>query len=118
MSSQPGEPEQLDAWWTVTVAGALDIAGSAWVGPSASVGLAARYAVHTRQRWPRKRSVQSLVAMTDADESTEEGKQPDGWLVDFDLPYFISVPDSMDDEQLRAYAEALDSGRDPDPGGI
>lgn len=53
--------------------------------------------------------------MTNSGETTETMTQPDGWLVQFDLPYFVSVQDSMDDPDLRRYAEALDSGEDPEP---
>jgi len=50
-----------------------------------------------------------------AEDEAPESPVVGGWIVDFDLPYFISVVDSMDDQDLRNYAAALDEGTLPEP---
>lgn len=44
-----------------------------------------------------------------------EPRTPDGWTVQFDIPFTLSVPDSLDDPRLRSWAESVDDGEEPDP---
>jgi len=47
--------------------------------------------------------------------SVESDARPSSWSVYFDLPFVVSVADSMDDPSLRRYLEAVASGESPNP---